>query len=94
MGSGGVTRLVLLVFGAVAWADEAIDLSDLGAGDLSPYLVERNTWWVTLPVLMLFVVLWHLKKNRRTRFIDPEEPTNENNENDSDQPNVVSLRRE
>ena len=51
-----------------ARADDAVDL---GAGDanvFAPYMLERNHWWMVLPVFTLTVVLLHLKKPKKTRL--------------------------
>ncbi len=47
-----------------AFADEDINLSDLGFNDFMPYTVTRDPLWIALPLLALALVLVHLKKNR------------------------------
>jgi len=51
-----------LLFSLMAVAEEAIDLTQLGFDDFTPYVVERNFLWVLLPVLMIGIVLVHLKQ--------------------------------
>lgn len=51
-----------------AWADEPVNLSDLGMEGFTPYVVERNPAWILLPALTLAVVLLHLKKNRKKKI--------------------------
>lgn len=45
--------------------EETIDLEDLGASETNPYQVERNGWWILLPVLSLGVVATHLLRPRK-----------------------------
>lgn len=57
---------------ALANDDEVIDLSDLGVDTFNPYLYERNSLWILLPLLILLAVLVHLpfpfrRKNRVKR---------------------------
>jgi hypothetical protein len=40
-----------------------VDLSKLGLSDFMPYVVERNSLWVLLPLVSFILVLWHLKKH-------------------------------
>jgi len=59
-----------------AWGDDgAVDLNDLGVEDFTPYLFDRNNWWILAPVAMLVIVLIHLKDSRpKTRpQSNPEE---------------------
>lgn len=39
---------------------EAVDLSALGLSDFTPYIVERNSWWILLPALVLGMVILHV----------------------------------
>jgi thiamine biosynthesis lipoprotein len=49
-----------------AFAEEgSIDLSALGGNDFTPYVIDRNPYWVILPILSIALVLLHLKKLRR-----------------------------
>ncbi|MBY0470567.1 FAD:protein FMN transferase [bacterium] len=50
----------------LAFAEEeaAIDLGAEEANSFTPYLFERNHWWILAPILMLGVVALHLKKLR------------------------------
>jgi thiamine biosynthesis lipoprotein ApbE len=47
-----------------AFADESVDLADLGANAFTPYVTERHEWWALLPVLALGLVVLHLMKNK------------------------------
>lgn len=47
------------------WADEAVNLDDLGISDFTPYVVERNSLWILLPVISLAFVFLHLTKKPR-----------------------------
>ncbi|MEZ4751934.1 MAG: hypothetical protein R3B54_15275 [Bdellovibrionota bacterium] len=75
-----------------AYADEVVDLGDLGAGSFSPYILERNPLWILLPVALIAIVVWHLRKPKKIFF--PGEQANETDENSSDHPNVLPLHRE
>ncbi|MCB0404241.1 MAG: hypothetical protein KDD51_05605 [Bdellovibrionales bacterium] len=82
----------LLLLSAVARADEIIDLSDLGAGTFSPYVLERDPLWILLPVLLIAVIVWHLRKPKRKVF--PGEQPHETHEDSTSNPNVLPLHRE
>ena len=45
--------------------DEAIDLGDVAAQSFTPYLTERNPYWMILPLVFIGIVILHLRKNRR-----------------------------
>jgi FAD:protein FMN transferase len=47
-----------------AFADDEVDLADLGFSDFTPYTVTRDPLWIALPLLALVLVLVHLKNNR------------------------------
>lgn len=47
-------------------ADEQIDLTQMGDfSQFTPYLVERNSIWILVPLLALSLVFIHLRQNRR-----------------------------
>ncbi len=55
-----------IFFAPTIQADEgSIDLSALGGNDFTPYVFDRNPYWILLPVLAIALVLLHLKKLRR-----------------------------
>lgn len=68
---GAVVCLMIFLSSSVAFADDdSVDLSALGISDFTPYIVERNSLWVLLPLAMLCIVFWHLpfpwrKKSKR-----------------------------
>lgn len=65
---GAPATLVLLAFVcASSLAEDAIDLSQLGVQDFTPYTFERNPLWILLPLLSLALVALHLYKPRRKR---------------------------
>jgi thiamine biosynthesis lipoprotein len=45
-------------------AAESVDLASMGLNHFTPYVNERNFWWVLLPLFVLFVALLHLQKFR------------------------------
>lgn len=57
-----VALVVFFVF--PCFADEMVDLGDVPIDDFTPYVVERNQWWILLPLFALGVVLLHLKDSR------------------------------
>ncbi len=44
--------------------EQAVDLSAMGLDSFNPYLVERDSRWVLLPIFTLLIILLHLKKDR------------------------------
>lgn len=59
--------LIFIFLPLMTYADEAVDLSTMGANDFTPYSFERNNLWLILPIFVLLVILLHLKKNRHDR---------------------------
>lgn len=55
---------LFLFFVFPGFADEVVDLGDVPLDDFTPYVVERNQWWILLPLFALGVVLVHLKDSR------------------------------
>jgi FAD:protein FMN transferase len=56
-----LTGIFFLCSPLLARADgDAVDLSALGISTFTPYIVERNSWWIALPVILLLVVSLHL----------------------------------
>jgi thiamine biosynthesis lipoprotein len=45
---------------AFSQEDGAIDLSSLGFSTFTPYITERNNWWILLPLAVLAMVVLHL----------------------------------
>ena len=43
-----------------ATTDEAVDLELLGLSTFTPYIMERNHWWILFPVAVLAAVALHL----------------------------------
>ena len=70
--------LVGSLMGSLAWADEAIDLTELGAGGYRPFPGEadRNALWIVLPLAILFLVCLHLRKGRKLGPPLPPLPSN------------------
>lgn len=60
----GTLCAVMLFISTTLIADETVDLSDLGTDDFTPYIIDRNPWWMLLPVLALGIVALHLKDSR------------------------------
>lgn len=50
--------------------EEVVDLSSLGLSDFNPYLFERHSGWILLPVFAFVLVLIHLKKAKAIRLSD------------------------
>ncbi len=50
-----------------AYADDAVDLADLGFEDFTPYEIHRDPLWMLLPAASLALVILHLKKNNRRK---------------------------
>lgn len=44
--------------------DEVVDLGDAVLDEFMPYDVNRNGWWILLPVFALLVVILHLRNSR------------------------------
>ncbi|HTL12243.1 MAG TPA: FAD:protein FMN transferase [Bdellovibrionota bacterium] len=69
----GLTAAALLAPALVRTAraeDEAVDLGALGLNDFNPYMVERHSAWILLPLLMIGMVCIHLiRPKRRARLI-------------------------
>jgi hypothetical protein len=60
--------LNLLLFVTRACADDgAVNLADMGMDGFTPYVVERNPYWIALPVAAIALLLLHLKRNRKLR---------------------------
>jgi len=66
--------VVLPVFG-----DEVVDLGDVPLNDFTPYVVERNGWWILLPLFALVLVAVHIKDSRPKNLLsnNPSEDPNE-----------------
>ncbi len=77
-------------------AEEAIDLSTLGASKFNPYVFERAVEWCLFPLFMISVILWHTKrspykiKNPFYEEIDDEKETGAKDGDD----NVLPFTRE
>jgi thiamine biosynthesis lipoprotein len=73
IGTATASLLLAITFGlsglTKAHADETIDLSSLGdsAKSFTPYVFERNSLWVLLPIFCFLVVLVHLRKTKPKR---------------------------
>jgi thiamine biosynthesis lipoprotein len=48
-------------------AEEVVDLGGLGVAKFNPYLFERHSWLVALPLFAVFLVLIHLMRVKRAR---------------------------
>jgi thiamine biosynthesis lipoprotein ApbE len=46
-------------------ADEAINLGALDTHVFTPYVLERQNYWVLLPIILLAITLLHLRRDRR-----------------------------
>jgi thiamine biosynthesis lipoprotein len=64
-----------------AWADESVDLGELGSNAFTPYLTERHAIWMLLPIFALVLVISHLlvnnlsgKNNKELKRIPNETP--------------------
>jgi thiamine biosynthesis lipoprotein len=68
-GSVATAIAALLIWTPRARADETVDLSNLGdaAKTFTPYVFERNPWWVLLPIFCFLIVLVHLRKTKPKR---------------------------
>lgn len=45
-------------------SSDEVDLSAMGMDAFTPYVTERNPYWIALPLFAITVVLVHLRKNR------------------------------
>jgi hypothetical protein len=59
-----ISYALLFLSCSTAFADEAVDLSSLGADAFTPYVLDRNKAWLALPVFAFLMVVWHLKRSR------------------------------
>ncbi|MGZ3650625.1 MAG: hypothetical protein ACXVB9_02110 [Bdellovibrionota bacterium] len=60
--------LTLLLLATRALADDgAVNLADMGMDGFTPYIVERNPYWIALPVAAIALLLLHLKRTRKRR---------------------------
>ncbi|MGZ3694531.1 MAG: hypothetical protein ACXWQO_10150 [Bdellovibrionota bacterium] len=66
--------LLRLFFAALAHAadDGAVNLNDLGFDGFTPYIMERNSAWIALPLMAIALLLLHLKRNRNKKRISRE----------------------
>lgn len=53
---------LILTIASLSRAEDAVDLSALGTSDFTPYIFERDSRWIFLPLFALFLVIIHLKK--------------------------------
>lgn len=73
-----MTRLFFWI--SNAFADEAVDLSALGMSDFNPYIFDRETLWILLPLISLILVFLHLipysplGRNRETKPFEHHSP--------------------
>lgn len=65
---GAVGSLGVLCSTALGEEEEALDLSDLGFDDFTPYLVDRDPIWILLPLLSLVLVGLHLMQPKRPKL--------------------------
>lgn len=50
----------------VARADgDSVNLDALGMDGFTPYIVERNPYWIALPALAIALLLLHLKRSKK-----------------------------
>jgi hypothetical protein len=61
-------KFLLSLAGRAAADDGAVNLNDLGFDGFTPYVVERNSLWMALPILAIALLLLHLKRNRKKRI--------------------------
>jgi FAD:protein FMN transferase len=74
---GTMASLLFLMFTCKqAFADDTVNLNDLGVSDFTPYMFERSRWWILLPAFALGVVLLHLK-NSKPRLGSQKKPWEE-----------------
>jgi FAD:protein FMN transferase len=59
---GALAAILLILLPVASYADDAVDLGDLGMSDFTPYVFDRNSFWILLPVAALGLVFLHLKK--------------------------------
>jgi thiamine biosynthesis lipoprotein ApbE len=74
---GSIAAKTLVIFtGMVFWvsramaasADDSVDLSSLEGSSFTPYVIERDSRWIILPLFMLAFSLLHLIQFRRKNF--------------------------
>jgi len=58
------TFVLFGMYESAARADDTVDLSALGLDSFNPYVIERNSAWVALPILILLLTVLHLRKNK------------------------------
>lgn len=63
--AGQFASLLIFGVGSFSFADEVIDLGDLGLGAFNPYLFERSSLWILLPISILAFTYLHLKNHKK-----------------------------
>ena len=60
---------VFLFFQTNARADESVDLNSIAepVHSFNPYIFDRNSYWILLPLFCFAAVILHLKKNKTVR---------------------------
>lgn len=70
----GALALICAPIAAFAQGNtSAVDLSQMdGADAFTPYLYERNGWWILLPLALIFFVLLHSRRLQRRKHKNEE----------------------